>query len=361
MWLTTEIDGYLDQAQGGTFDHQLAERFLNLLLELTEWHRERSREYRTIASITSNFCKGKTDLDKVPFVPARLFKELELSSVEPVQVAKILKSSGTSGGRRSMIVLDKDTARRQSRVLASILSGVLGNSRLPLLILDTPESIGHGESVSARGAAVRGFMMFGRDIVFAYKKDLVFDREAVLNFVDLYRHQRVFVFGFTSLVWQFLADVKSFIGPVALAQSVLLHGGGWKKMEDKAVTPRVFRREVQEYLGISSVVNYYGMVEQTGSIFVGCSEDYLHVTPYSDVLIRNPISLEAAPNGHRGLIEVVSILPLSYPGHAILTDDEGTLIGDDGCVCGKSGRFFKVHGRAQHAEIRGCSDISRNG
>jgi len=361
MWLPDEIDRYLDQARIGKADHQLSERFLKLLGELTEWHREHSREYRIIADVTSNFCKGITELDQVPFVPARLFKELELSSVAPAQVVKILKSSGTSSGRQSIIVLDKDTARRQSRVLSSIMTGVLGSSRLPLLILDTPKSIGHGDSFSARGAAVRGFMMFGRDVAFAYNNDLMFDREAVLNFIKMHRHQRVLVFGFTSLVWQFLADFRSCIGQVELAQALLLHGGGWKKMEDKAVTPRAFRREVQECLGISNVVNYYGMVEQTGSIFVGCSEDYLHVTPYSDILIRNPTSLEAAPSRNRGLIEVVSILPLSYPGHAILTDDEGTLVGDDGCACGRSGRFFTVHGRAQHAELRGCSDTRGNG
>jgi hypothetical protein len=60
--------------------------------------------------------------------------------------------------------------------------------------------------------------------------------------------------------------------------------------------------------------------------------------------------------GEAGIIEVVSALPKSYPGHALLTEDEGIVIGEDDCPCGRKGKYFKVHGRLANAEIRGCSD-----
>ena len=60
--------------------------------------------------------------------------------------------------------------------------------------------------------------------------------------------------------------------------------------------------------------------------------------------------------GEEGIIEVLSIAPISYPGHAILTEDLGVVLGEDNCPCGRLGKFFKVIGRIPAAEIRGCSD-----
>ena len=56
------------------------------------------------------------------------------------------------------------------------------------------------------------------------------------------------------------------------------------------------------------------------------------------------------------MIELVSLLPVSYPGHALLTEDEGEILGIDDCPCGRKGKYFKIHGRIKGAEIRGCSD-----
>ena len=53
----------------------------------------------------------------------------------------------------------------------------------------------------------------------------------------------------------------------------------------------------------------------------------------------------------------MSLLPLSYPGHSILTEDRGQIIDFDGCKCGKSGKYFLVRGRLPKAELRGCSDV----
>ena len=50
-------------------------------------------------------------------------------------------------------------------------------------------------------------------------------------------------------------------------------------------------------------------------------------------------------------------MPTSYPGHNILTEDIGEIVGEDNCKCGKQGKYFQVYGRAKEAEIRGCSDV----
>ena len=40
--------------------------------------------------------------------------------------------------------------------------------------------------------------------------------------------------------------------------------------------------------------------------------------------------MEALPFKKKGLIQLTSLLPRSYPGHSILTEDLGTVFGEDG-------------------------------
>ena len=98
------------------------------------------------------------------------------------------------------------------------------------------------------------------------------------------------------------------------------------------------------------------MVEQTGCIYLECACGHLHASTYSDVIVRRAHDFSPAAFGEPGIIEVVSLLPKSYPGHALLTEDEGVVLGEDDCPCGRRGKYFKVMGRLKQAELRGCSD-----
>ncbi|MNL61744.1 Acyl-protein synthetase, LuxE [compost metagenome] len=87
-----------------------------------------------------------------------------------------------------------------------------------------------------------------------------------------------------------------------------------------------------------------------------CEEGNLHAPDYADVLVRDPLTLEPVVFGHPGLIQVLSTLPRSYPGHSLLTEDLGTIHGEDDCPCARLGKYFSVAGRLPAAELRGCSD-----
>ena len=52
----------------------------------------------------------------------------------------------------------------------------------------------------------------------------------------------------------------------------------------------------------------------------------------------------------------MSLVPTSYPGNSIITEDIGEINGEDNCKCGRMGKYFLVHGRIDNAELRGCSD-----
>jgi len=118
-----------------------------------------------------------------------------------------------------------------------------------------------------------------------------------------------------------------------------------------------FKKKIKSVFGLKHVYNYYGMIEQTGSVFLECEEGYFHCSNFSDVFIRNS-KLELSKIREIGLIQTLSLLPLSYPGHNILTEDLGVIHGIDDCSCGRKGKYFTVLGRVPNAELRGCSDVT---
>lgn len=182
--------------------------------------------------------------------------------------------------------------------------------------------------------------------------------EQLIAFAGQYKHEKIFMFGFTSVVYTHLYKkiIELKVCP-DLSNVVLIHGGGWKKLVDEAVTAEEFKMRLTESCGIKNVYEYYGMVEQTGSIFMACEQGHFHAPVYSDVIIRRVIDFSVAEIGVKGIVQVLSILPSSYPGHSLLTEDEGTLMGQDDCACGRKGKYFKISGRLKNAEIRGCGNI----
>jgi hypothetical protein len=83
----------------------------------------------------------------------------------------------------------------------------------------------------------------------------------------------------------------------------------------------------------------------------------LHAPNAADVVVRDPESWAPVDDGRPGVIQVLSGLPTSYPGHSILTEDMGAIVSRDGCGCGWLGAAVEIHGRIPRAELRGCSDV----
>lgn len=312
---------------------------------LGEFHRSNCSQYAALSSVLGNN----------PALPVQVFKDCELKSISQQDIVKTMTSSGTTGQRVSKIYLDRATSARQTKTLSRILADFMGAARLPMLIIDSSAVVKNRAMFSARGAGILGFSMFGRDVTYALDEDMHFDMDAVLAFQERHKGEKVFLFGFTFMVWQYFCQELLNRDIQLELKGVLVHGGGWKKLSDQAVENDEFKRVVRQTTGVEAVYNYYGMVEQTGSIFMECECGHLHASIFSDINIIDPLSMKKMPAG-RGLIECVSLLPTSYPGHILLTEDEGEVLGVDDCPCGRKGKYFSVYGRMAGAEIRGCSD-----
>lgn len=325
---------------------------------LTRHHYNQCEPYRRVVDAVFGGMRNKyTSLAELPFVPVSLFKMAELHSISKENVFRVLTSSGTTGQGFSRVFLDQETAGRQAKALVRIIQYFIGKARMPMVILDHPDVLKNRESFSARGAGIMGLMQFGRQPIYAFRSDMSFDFEAVENYLNAHRGQPVLFFGFTYMVWQHgIVGLRAMGRNLPATNGVLIHSGGWKKLEVAKVDATAFNLAAQQVLGVQRVLNFYGMVEQVGSVFFENELGYLHTPVFADVIVRDPFTLQPLPAGSRGLLQAISILPQSYPGHSLLTEDLGEWVGMDDAGAGMPGRYFRVHGRAPRSEIRGCSD-----
>ncbi|RUS02446.1 LuxE/PaaK family acyltransferase [Pectobacterium polaris] len=330
---------------------------LRRLVGLTRHHYTHCESYRRILDAQDISIESIQSVSEIPFLPVSLFKERDLLSIPAEQVVKTMTSSGTTGQAVSKIYLDKTTATNQQKTLVRIVNDFTGSSRMPLLIIDSSALMKNRTMFSARGAGILGFSIFGADKAYALDEHMGLDLPAICAFLDKHQGRKILLFGFTFMIWQhFYKQLLATGVKLDLSNALLIHGGGWKKLQSEAVSPTVFAHALHHVCGLPYVYDYYGMVEQTGCVYMQCSEGHMHASIFSDVIIRDYRDFSVCHPGTPGIIQVLSLIPESYPGHSLLTEDQGVLLGEDDCPCGRLGKYFKVLGRLKSAELRGCSD-----
>lgn len=324
---------------------------------LTEMHREKCVEYANFLTAIGYAQHEAKKLEELPFLPIRIFKELELKSIPDADVFKVMMSSGTSGQRQSKIFLNKENAILQQKVMLRLLGDFIGPKRLPMLVIDSRKIISDRHLFTTRGATIMGLDFASRKMVFALNDDMSLNVDSLMGFLRQYGGEKFIVFGFTFLVWQHLfGEIQRLNLHVDLSKGYLLTAGGWKKLMNEAVSNAAFKQRGREVCNLQHYVDHYGMAEQTGCIYAECEYGNLHASIYSDIIVRRFKDFSPCDYGEPGFIQVLSSLPRSYPGHSLLTEDEGMIVGEDDCPCGRKGKYVKVLGRIHNAELRGCSD-----
>lgn len=330
--------------------------YCEMLGKLTKEHKQRCEKYQYFLEAFNQKETYQT-IEDIPMLPVGLFKRQELKSIKEEEIFKVITSSGTSSQKVSKIFLDQKNAADQQRTLAKIMEEVIGKKRIPMLIMDSPDVLKDRKMFSARGAGILGFSILSSRRQFAFDQNMNLDIEGMKSFLEKYKEGPVLIFGFTYMIWEyFYKTLKKSRQQIDLSRGILIHGGGWKKMHNEAVSPARYKEGIRKVSGIQKIYDYYGMAEQTGCIYLECDCGHLHASTFSDILIRDMKDFSVCEVGKEGCIEVISPAATAYPGHAILTEDQGILLGVDDCPCGRKGKYFKVTGRMKHAEIRGCSD-----
>ncbi|MBF0348374.1 MAG: acyl-CoA reductase [Magnetococcales bacterium] len=317
-----------------------------------------------------DFDQSVIDPASFPWLPVHAFKRLggQLLSVPGEEVRVKLQSSGTSG-IASTVMIDRLTAKRQTRAMSLSIGEVIGNRRRPFFFMDVDPKM-HLIHLKARGAAVLGYLNHASEAIFGLdpvegegEVGFTLNEERFLAAIQRWRDAATppVIFGFTYMLHQ------SVIAPLHRAGrrfllpegSQILHIGGWKKLRDLAVGPERFKEMIQEVLGVApgAVVDVYGFTEQMGVNYPDCVAGVKHLPAVAQVIVRDPLSLEPVADGVEGVLQFLTPIPHSYPGNSVLTDDLGRILGRDRCPCGREGVRFVVTGRLAKAEVRGCGDV----
>jgi len=343
------------------FSKNLAEKksfFKKHIHLIISHHYKNSFHYKNYLDKIGYNINNINNITDIPFIPVRLFKDLDLLSINKRDIFKTLLSSGTSSNTLSKIYLDKSNAINQIKVLQKIFNELIGNSRYPMLVIDKQANNQNRNNFNASTAAINGFSIFAKSINYLLDKDGNINYEFLKKFLNNNHKEKFLIFGFTSNIYNNLIkelDPKK-IDLNLFRNGLLIHGGGWKKLEEKKISSKKFNFLLKKKLNIKFIKNYYGLVEQIGSIFFECECGYFIPSNFSEVIIRDE-NLNQCKKGQKGFIQLLSLLPTSYPGHSILTEDIGEIIDDKNCNCYGAGTRFIVHGRLKNAELRGCSNI----
>jgi hypothetical protein len=308
-------------------------------------------------------------LADLPYLPVSVFKaNPPLALVDIQEVKRTLTSSATTGQVPSRVVVDAATARRMTKGVINIIRDFIGPARRPYLVIDIPENLMAQAELGARGAAIQGLGSFATEIVCCLRRnqegDSSLDLERLLNCASKWKQANVLCYGFTYVIWtQLVQPLQSNGITLGIPNVHVLHSGGWKRLEQQAVTRDVFMRGVASVFGCSQdrVIDYYGMVENVGVVYPDCERGSKHVPAFAEVIVRSPLSLAPVKAGKQGLLQVCSVLPTSFPGFLVLTEDMAEIIDYDGCPCGRRGTCFRFAGRVPKAEVRGCGNVESTG
>ena len=228
------------------------------LRDLTKLHYENCNKYARVLDVIDREWKDMENIEKCPYLPVRMFKDMELKSIPDEEIFKTMTSSGTTGQQVSKIFLNRVTSANQQKALVKIVSDFTGKSRLPMLIIDSPSVVKNRLMFSARGAGILGFSIFASDRKYALHDDMSIDFDGILEFLEKHKGERILLFGFTFMIWQyFYRELDKNPQKLDLSNGILIHGGGCKKLKNEAVEPETFKSELKRVCGLEEIHDYY--------------------------------------------------------------------------------------------------------
>ena len=359
------LDALLAEPAHGLAPAEKDAKFMEAMREVTRFHIDHCPPYARMCAKRGFDVEAAATAADIPYVPTALFKNGLLLSVPADAVFREVRSSATSSGTSSRMGLDRETNLRQSKCFNKSVTDRIGNRRFHFIVLDEPSSIARSAVITARSSTIRSLLFCAKDaetVLVERDGRLALDLpklEALLSAHEAHPADLV-IFGFTFILYTEVVKPLLEAGRrFNLAGAKVIHIGGWKKLEAQKVTPEQLIADCGTVFGVapSDVVDLYGFTEQGGVIYPTCEAGVRHLPAWAHLVVRDPATLESLPPGRDGLLQFLTPIQTSYPGHSVLTEDVGHLIALDGCGCGRRGPTFRVVGRALNAEVRGCGDI----
>ena len=301
---------------------------------------------------------------EIPWVPASAFKAVPLVSGDSSQVQRVFRTSGTTGaGRRGEHhVLDLDLYKHS--LIPNMRRHLYGEGEAPsrpiLALTPAPSRVPESSLSFMLGTALD--VLSGGEGGFFVTEDGVIDTvglsEALLEATAPGTPILLAGTAFAFVHWlEWLQERNA--GFDLPPGSVIMETGGFKGRSRVLERPEFYASLSESHgVPVEGIVNEYGMTEllsqfYDGTVYDGRGAATPEVTlearrhvppPWVRTRVLDPTTLSALPDGEPGLL---CHYDLANAGSvmAVLTEDLGVAF-DDG---------FRVLGRAQGAEPRGCS------
>ena len=301
---------------------------------------------------------------EIPWVPASAFKAVPLVSGDSSQVQRVFRTSGTTGaGRRGEHhVLDLDLYKHS--LIPNMRRHLYGEGEAPsrpiLALTPAPSRVPESSLSFMLGTALD--VLSGGEGGFFVTEDGVIDTVGLSEaLLEATAHGTPILLAGTAFAFvhwlEWLQERNA--GFDLPPGSVIMETGGFKGRSRVLERPEFYASLSESHgVPVEGIVNEYGMPEllsqfYDGTVYDGRGAATPEVTlearrhvppPWVRTRVLDPTTLSALPDGEPGLL---CHYDLANAGSvmAVLTEDLGVAF-DDG---------FRVLGRAQGAEPRGCS------
>lgn len=344
---------------GRGVDEPLPEQGFNeLALRVFRYQVQACEPYGALVRARGLDPEAVDDWREIPPVPTGAFRELTLVSGDPEEVEAVFLTSGTTRGRKSRgehHVLSLELY--EASLLPNFRHHLLPDGATPSLVSLIPSpgdmdesSLSHMVGVVSRELGdgewnPRDYFVNGRGDLRAEGLAAALSRAQEAE-------EPILMVGtaFAFVHWLEAMAARSWRFPLPEGSRVMETGGF--KGRSRAVSQDELYGMIEDRHGVPPhrIVNEYGMTELLSQHYdhvIGTQEpeSRLHTPPpWVRTRVLDPVSLEPLPDGERGLLCHLDLANLGSVCH-VLTEDMGVAEGDG----------FRVLGRAEGAEPRGCS------
>lgn len=297
----------------------------------------------------------------LPILPTMLFKQHDFKSGHHFVTAT---SSGTSGGHKSVIGFEFSSLMAALRMSLKVTRyhGVISFRPCRYIIMGFKPTRTN-KVAAARTAYLTTFLAPALSRKFILKPTpeggLKPDFDSIVEALRKYEKGKAPVrfMGFPSYTF-FLFRVleeRNIFFKLPKGSKIML-GGGWKQFYQEAADKETFYALAKKTLGIDeeNITEFFGAVEHP-ILYCDCSHHHFHVPVYSNIIIRDPDTLEPVENGNVGLVNLISPLTKATPILSVMTDDLGVLHNGTECPCGIKSPYLEIIGRVAPEDIKTCA------
>ncbi len=341
------------------FSEKTSSLFINSFQETALAHYNGNAFFKHLwdrAGIHPNDIKTEGDIINSPYIMVNMFKEHEMMSVPPSQIALTLGSSGTSG-QRSLQHLDKGSLDRVKDLAFTIHQelGMTSEKKYNYLCFTYDPKVADDLGTAFTDELLTSFTGIN-EVYYAIqfnetKNDFELNEEGVVKKLSEFASNghSTRILGFPAFLYKIVKkyNIELSLGPDSWIQT----GGGWKNHSDEILTKTEFRYIMSKSLGLpaENIRDLFGMVEH-GIPYVDCQKGYMRIPNYARIIIRDPITLAPVTDGEYGLIQFICTYNTSYPSMNLLSTDYGRVVSiDDGA------KILEIKGRAGVQKHKGCA------